>query len=134
MSTTVGSFFCTHDLELRVKFRGHLKVKAITKIVNDSGVIFLYSWPWTSGKVSRSFQGQGHNENCQRQWREIFLYSWPWLSDKFYQVYKYETGNDIYVSLGKTIRSVKPNHWRHFFALSSVNNIQFINNQVSYNS
>ena len=27
-----------------------------------------------------------------------------------YQVYKYETGNDIYVSLGKTIRSVKPNH------------------------
>ena len=26
------------------------------------------------------------------------------------KVYKYETGNDIYVSLGKTIRSVKPNH------------------------
>ena len=51
-----------------------------------------------------------------------------------YQVYKYETGNDIYVSLGKTIRSVKPNHWRHFFALSLVNNIQFINNQVSYNN
>ena len=51
-----------------------------------------------------------------------------------YQVYKYETGNDIYVLLGKTIRSVKPNHWRHFFALSSVNNIQFINNQVSYNN
>ena len=33
------------------------------------------------------------------------------LSDEnTYQVYKYETGNDIYVSLGKTIRSVKPNH------------------------
>ena len=51
-----------------------------------------------------------------------------------YQVYKYETGNDIYVSLGKTIRSVKPNNWRNFFALSSVNNIQFINKQVSYNN
>ena len=32
------------------------------------------------------------------------------VSTEVYQVYKYETGNDIYVSLGKTIRSVKPNH------------------------
>ena len=44
----------------------------LTKIVNDSGVIFLYSWPWTSGKVSRSFEGQGHFI----KWKPLF-----WMSD-----------------------------------------------------
>ena len=41
--------------------------------------------------------------------KEIYIYL---KKEKIYiyQVYKYETGNDIYVSLGKTIRSVNPNH------------------------